>query len=127
VVLARVVLLQPKLILADEPTASLDDAAAAVAAQLLQKSAQASSATLVIASHDARILQFFAAAENTAVLALELKPSGSAAWSTLGDSLNQVECAGDNRDHHPDHDERVEQAVHPAAKLAKENQGVHFL
>jgi putative ABC transport system ATP-binding protein len=77
VVLARVVLLQPKLILADEPTASLDDAAAA--AQLLQKSAQASSATLVIASHDARILQFFAAAENTAVLALELKPSGSAA------------------------------------------------
>jgi hypothetical protein len=50
-----------------------------VAAQLLQKSAQASSATLVIASHDVRILQFFAAAENTAALALELKPSGSAA------------------------------------------------
>jgi putative ABC transport system ATP-binding protein len=78
VALARAVLLQPKLILADEPTASLDDAAAEVAAQLLQKSAQASGATLVIASHDARILQFFAATKNAMVLALESKLSGSA-------------------------------------------------
>lgn len=79
VAVARAVLLQPKLILADEPTASLDDAAAAVAAQLLQKSAQASGATLVIASHDARILQFFAATQNAMVLALEPTPSRSAA------------------------------------------------
>jgi putative ABC transport system ATP-binding protein len=79
VALARAVLLQPKLILADEPTASLDDAAAEVAAQLLQKSAQASGATLVIASHDARIMQFFSAAQNAMVLALESTPSGSAA------------------------------------------------
>jgi putative ABC transport system ATP-binding protein len=79
VALARAVLLQPKLILADEPTASLDDAAAEQAAQLLQHAAQASGATLVIASHDARILQFFAAAKNTMVLALEAKTAGSAA------------------------------------------------
>jgi len=79
VALARAVLLEPKLILADEPTASLDDAAAEVAAQLLQKSAQASGATLVIASHDARIMQFFSAAQNAMVLALESTPSGSAA------------------------------------------------
>jgi len=79
VALARAVLLEPKLILADEPTASLDDAAAAMAAQLLQKCAQASGATLVIASHDARILQFFAATQNVMVLALESKSSVSAA------------------------------------------------
>jgi putative ABC transport system ATP-binding protein len=79
VALARAVLLKPKLILADEPTASLDDAAAEVAAQLLQKSAQASGASLVIASHDTRILQFFAATQNAMVLALESKLPGSAA------------------------------------------------
>lgn len=79
VALARAVLLEPKLILADEPTASLDDAAAEATAQLLQKSAQASGATLVIASHDARIFQFFAAAQNAMVLALEAKTAGSAA------------------------------------------------
>jgi len=79
VALARAVLLEPKLILADEPTASLDDAAAAMSAQLLQKCAQASGATLVIASHDARILQFFAATQNVMVLALESKSSVSAA------------------------------------------------
>ena len=79
VALARAVLLEPKLILADEPTASLDDAAAAMSAQLLQKCAQASGATLVIASHDARILQFFAATQYAMVLALESKSSGSAA------------------------------------------------
>lgn len=79
VALARAVLLQPKLILADEPTASLDDAAAEQAAQLLQQAAQASGATLVIASHDARILQFFATAKNAMVLSLDSKPSRSAA------------------------------------------------
>ena len=55
VALARAVLLQPQVILADEPTASLDDAAAQVALQLLQTSAQRCHATLVIATHDARV------------------------------------------------------------------------
>ena len=57
VALARAVLLQPKVILADEPTASLDDAAAAAAIHLLQHSAAQSGATLVIATHDARVAQ----------------------------------------------------------------------
>ena len=55
VALARAVLLQPKVILADEPTASLDNGAAQSALALLQGSAQRCQATLVIATHDARV------------------------------------------------------------------------
>lgn len=55
VALARAVLLQPKVILADEPTASLDDEAAAAAVGLLLETARARGATLVIATHDQRV------------------------------------------------------------------------
>ena len=55
VALARAVLLQPKVILADEPTASLDDEAARQAVQLLQATATRYGATLVIATHDSRV------------------------------------------------------------------------
>ncbi len=55
VALARAVLLRPRVILADEPTASLDDEAAQSALQLLQDSARRCDATLVIATHDARV------------------------------------------------------------------------
>ncbi|MBK9440660.1 MAG: ATP-binding cassette domain-containing protein [Comamonadaceae bacterium] len=55
VALARAVLLQPQVILADEPTASLDDEAAADAVGLLLATAKAQAATLVIATHDARV------------------------------------------------------------------------
>jgi len=57
VALARAVLLQPKVLLADEPTASLDDEAAQDALALLQATAQRCGATLVIATHDARVRQ----------------------------------------------------------------------
>ncbi len=56
VALARAVLLKPQIILADEPTASLDDEAACNAVQLLLNTAQTHQATLVIATHDARVL-----------------------------------------------------------------------
>jgi putative ABC transport system ATP-binding protein len=55
VALARAVLLRPKVILADEPTASLDDDAAWQAVELLQATARQHGATLVIATHDSRV------------------------------------------------------------------------
>lgn len=61
VALARAVLLKPQVILADEPTASLDDDAAADAVALLIATAQAQHATLVIATHDARVAARLAA------------------------------------------------------------------
>lgn len=57
VALARAVLLSPSVILADEPTASLDDDSAQAALALLQATARESGATLVIATHDARVMQ----------------------------------------------------------------------
>ena len=55
VALARAVLQKPQVILADEPSASLDDAAAADAVGLLLCTASSWGATLVIATHDARV------------------------------------------------------------------------
>lgn len=63
VALARAVLLTPKIILADEPTASLDDTAAESALRLLQACAQRSHATLVIATHDERVADGISGAE----------------------------------------------------------------
>jgi putative ABC transport system ATP-binding protein len=55
VALARSVLMSPRVILADEPTASLDDVAAASAVKLLREAAVRCDATLVIATHDRRV------------------------------------------------------------------------
>lgn len=55
VALARAVLQHPRVLLADEPTASLDDEAAADAVELLRSTSRAQGATLVIATHDARV------------------------------------------------------------------------
>lgn len=62
VALARAVLLQPRVLLADEPTASLDDAAAADAVHLLLHTSRVHGATLVIATHDARVASLLGAA-----------------------------------------------------------------
>ena len=55
VAVARAVVNRPALVLADEPTANLDDAHAAATLDLLQRQARATGATLVVASHDARV------------------------------------------------------------------------
>jgi putative ABC transport system ATP-binding protein len=59
VALARTILMQPKVILADEPTASLDDDAARDGLELLRSCAQQCNATLVIATHDRRVQDTF--------------------------------------------------------------------
>jgi putative ABC transport system ATP-binding protein len=55
VAIARAVVNRPALLLADEPTANLDDVHAAQALELLRGQALEAGATLVVASHDTRV------------------------------------------------------------------------
>ena len=60
VAVARAVVNRPSLLIADEPTASLDDEHAKRTLELLTSQAERSNATLVVASHDARVRHAFA-------------------------------------------------------------------
>jgi putative ABC transport system ATP-binding protein len=55
VALARALMRSPRVLLADEPTANLDDAMSDAVMALLTDAARDSNATLVIATHDARV------------------------------------------------------------------------
>lgn len=57
--IARAVVNRPALILADEPTSALDDRNCETVLGLLKAQAEASGATLVIATHDARLKPHF--------------------------------------------------------------------
>ncbi len=59
VTLARAVLNRPTVLLADEPTANLDDAHCEQVLTLLKEQAAACEATLVIATHDQRVKSAF--------------------------------------------------------------------
>jgi len=72
VALARAVLLAPQVILADEPTASLDDDAASAAVNLLLQTARQQGATLVIATHDGRV-----------AAAIDATPAGTPGYTAL--------------------------------------------
>lgn len=60
VAIARAVINQPAIILADEPTSALDDANCDAAIDLLFAQASKHDATLIVATHDARITPRFA-------------------------------------------------------------------
>lgn len=59
VAIARAVMHQPPLLLADEPTSSLDDAACDTVIALIKKVAKDTGATLVISTHDSRVKSHF--------------------------------------------------------------------
>ena len=60
VAIARAAINSPKLIIGDEPTSALDDASCDAVMHLLLETATSSGASLVIATHDARIKKYFA-------------------------------------------------------------------
>lgn len=60
VVLARALLCKPSLVVADEPTSNLDDGACDALCDLMMECCAEAGATLVVASHDRRIISRFA-------------------------------------------------------------------
>jgi putative ABC transport system ATP-binding protein len=85
VALARALLRRPALLLADEPTASLDDDHAQAAIRLLQDAAQAEGVSLLVASHDARVREAWPRAQR---LVLAFQRAGGAAESKGGTDGN---------------------------------------
>ena len=59
VALARAVVNRPAVLLADEPTSSLDDESCARVSTLIEAEAERHGATLVVATHDSRLLDRF--------------------------------------------------------------------
>ena len=59
VAIARAVVNHPKIVIADEPTSSLDDVNTEAVLKLLEEQAEHNDATLIIATHDERVKKRF--------------------------------------------------------------------
>ncbi len=70
--IARAVVNKPKLLLADEPTSSLDDLRSNDVIALLKDQAQKSSATLIVSTHDQRVKSHFSSVVNIDNIQIEL-------------------------------------------------------
>ena len=64
--IARAVINKPALLIADEPTSSLDDKNAQAVLQLLMQQSELNNATLVVATHDTRVKDAFTNTYNLA-------------------------------------------------------------
>jgi putative ABC transport system ATP-binding protein len=84
VALARALMRQPRLLLADEPSASLDDEHTLHMLALLLDAAERERCTLVIASHDARVIEALTARDDFTEVVLRSRPRPAGALSQLG-------------------------------------------
>jgi putative ABC transport system ATP-binding protein len=84
VALARALMRRPRLLLADEPSASLDDEHTLHMLALLLDAAERESCTLVIASHDARVIEALTARDDFADVVLRSRAPAAGPPSQLG-------------------------------------------
>lgn len=83
VALARALMRRPRLLLADEPSASLDDEHTLHMLALLLDAAEREGCTLVIASHDGRVIEALSARDDVAEVVLRGEPpAGRSAMPT---------------------------------------------
>ncbi|PTT78837.1 ABC transporter [Pelomonas sp. HMWF004] len=96
VALARALMRRPKLLLADEPSASLDDEHTLHMLALLLDAAEREQCTLVVASHDARVVESLSERDDVAEVVLRGAPrSGPLPSRLAGLSGGPTTCSSD--------------------------------